>query len=226
MEIQELFVRPVKDDPDLFTFRFDFIPEGKAVDSQVVTEEENGDLIIEGWAANFEGQDRQDENFTDGAFQRGIKSFLEGSASLCYHHDTGKCLGRVEELNEVEGKGLWMKARVDGAVAKHPELGVYYEQIKKGTLRALSVGGFFKRKLTAAGRKIAECDFTEISVTPVSVHPGTSFAVVAGKALREMPNLPDVEGGIRAEDEEALNYMIGELDSMITRIEQARARRA
>ena len=226
MDLQEMFVRPVKGDPDLFSFRFDFMPEGKALDGDgdVVTVQDNGDLIIEGWAAVFEGQDRQNENFIEGAFQKGIKAFLDGQAALCYHHDTGKLLGNVLELEEVEGKGLRMKARVDAAIAKHPELGVYYEQIKNRSLRALSVGGFFKRKLTEAGMKINGCDFTEISVTPVPIHPGTSFGVVAGKALRETPNLP--EGEMRAEDEEMLNFLLDQLDDSVKRIEAAVARRA
>jgi HK97 family phage prohead protease len=225
--VAEMLVRPVKDQDDLFAFQFDFIPEAKALEDgtagQVVTEQENGDLIIEGYAAVFNGQDRQNENFTDGAFTAGIKSFLNGQASLCYHHKHDQCLGKVLDLREEEGKGLKMKARVDGAIKNHPVLGTYYEQIKKGTLNALSVGGFFKRKLTEAGYKINGVDFTEISVTPVPVHPGTNFAVVAGKALKDIPSVPDsVSGGdIREEDERQINWMLEELESMFKRIEES-----
>lgn len=143
----------------------------------------DGDLLIEGWAADFEGNDRQNENFTDGAFQRGVKAFLDGPASLCFHHKHEKVLGKVLELEEVPGRGLFMRARVDGAIKGHPELGTVYRQIKNGTLRALSVGGFFKRKLTATGTKIVDMDFTEISITPVPMHAKPAFAVVAGKAV-------------------------------------------
>jgi HK97 family phage prohead protease len=149
-----------------------------------VYELSDGDLIIEGFAADFSGVDREDENFTDGAFQRGIKSFLDGPASLCYHHKHAMVLGKVLNLEEVPGRGLKMRARIDGAIKNHPELGVIYEQIKRGTLTALSVGGFFKRKLTNAGHRICDVDFTEISVTGVPVHTGPAFAVVAGKALQ------------------------------------------
>lgn len=191
----EMFVKPVDGDDDLFAFRFDFIPEGKAIEdgtAQVVTEQENGDLIIEGYAAVWDGDDRQGENFAPGAFARGIKSFLDGQASLCYHHKHDKLLGRFLELRE-DGKGLGFKARVDGAIRKHPELGTYYEQIKNGSLRGMSVGGFFKRALIGGAQKIVDVDFTEISSTPVPVHPGTSLAVVAGKALEtiEEPAAPE-----------------------------------
>jgi HK97 family phage prohead protease len=214
----DLFVAPVPGHDDLVKFQYDFVLEGKAVaDSdltQTVTVEENGDLIIEGYAAVFDGMDRQNENFTDGAFKRGIKSFLEGQAGLCYHHKHDKLLGKVLDLREEEGKGLKMRARVDGAIRKHPELGTYYEQIKNGSLNALSVGGFFRRKLTEAGKKIVDMDFTEISVTPVPVHPGTNFAVVAGKALTSDLRVPEnvnvdlPDGEIRDEDFESLQYAL------------------
>jgi HK97 family phage prohead protease len=148
-----------------------------------VYELSDGDLIIEGMAADFSGTDRQGENFTDGAFQRGVKAFLDGPASLCFHHKHAMVLGKVLDLEEIPGRGLKMRARIDGAIKNHPELGVIYEQIKRGTLTALSVGGFFKRKMTAAGQRICDVDLTEISITGVPTHTSPSFAVVAGKAL-------------------------------------------
>lgn len=185
--IDELLVQKVDADASISEFRFPFQLAAKALDDgspgSIVETLDDGDLIIEGWAAKFEGVDREGENFTDGAFQRGVKSFLEGAASLCFHHKHEKVLGKVLDLEEVEGKGLRMRARVDGAIKDHPELGTIYQQIKKGTLTALSVGGFFKRKLTDAGQRICDVDFTEISITPVAMHTAPSFAVVAGKAL-------------------------------------------
>jgi HK97 family phage prohead protease len=143
-----------------------------------VYELSDGDLIIEGMAANWD-EDRQAESFAPGAFQKGIKAFLGGSATLAFHHKHSMALGKVLALEETSG-GLKMRARVDGAIKNHPELGVIYEQIKRGTLSALSCGGFFKR----AGNRIVDMDFTEISITPVAVGHRTSFAVVAGKALQ------------------------------------------
>lgn len=183
----ELFVNPVQGDDDIIAFNFPFELQTKALEdgtpANLVEVMEDGDLIIEGFASEFQGQDREGENFTDGAFQRGIKSFLEGPAALVFHHKTEKVLGKVLDLEEVAGRGLRMRARVDGAIKDHPELGVIYHQIKKGTLTGLSVGGFFKRKLTQAGRKIIDTDMTEISVTGVPCHSKPAFSVVAGKAL-------------------------------------------
>lgn len=225
-----MFLRPTPGDDDLLGFRYDFTLDSKslpdAVD-EVVTEAENGDLIIEGMAAVFEGIDRQGENFAPGAFQRGIKSFLGGSAPLCFNHKSDYVLGKVLELEEIPDKGLRMKARVDGAVKNHPVLGTLYEQIKKGTISALSVGGYFKRGLVEGGRKIIDMDFTEVSTTATPVHPGASFAVVAGKALtsdlhipdniRE-PNVPEEE--IRDEDFWRIQESLNSLSYVFSKLEK------
>lgn len=226
-------VKPVEGHDDLVQFRLDFVPTGKALEdgtlAPVVTEEDNGDLMIEGYAAVWDGNDRQGENFAPGAFERGIKSFLGGQAGLCYHHKHDQLLGKVLDLREEEGKGLKMKARVDGAIRNHPILGTYYEQIKKGSLNALSVGGFFRRALTEAGRRIVDMDFTEISVTPVPVHPGTSFAVVAGKALAseiEVPEVPaDLDGEIREDDLRQVSWLIDELNATFDRLLEQKNKR-
>ena len=185
--------------------------EGKAVESE---ELESGDLIVSGWAARYEGTDRESENFADGAFQRGIKSFLEGQASLCYHHRHDTLLGRVLELEEVEGKGLRFKARVDHQPESSP-LRHLYNAIKKGTLRGVSAGGFFKRKLTETGRKIVDVDLTELSLTPVPVHAGTSFEVIAGKAL---------EDNAVIKEEEATDALIAAVDALRGGIEALEAK--
>lgn len=213
-----LFVKPVEGQDDLFAFQFGFDvqPEGKA---ETVTETESGDLIIEGLAADFTGIDRQGENFMDGAFQRGIAEFMENSGSLCYHHDHAKCIGKVLELREVEGKGLWMKARVDAQPEQSP-LHYIYNGIRKGSYKNLSVGGFFRRKLTENGPRINHCDFTEISVTPVSVHSKTKFAVVAGKALTDvkLPAVPKVDGEIRDDDVFVITEAIAMLERTFDRL--------
>jgi len=174
-------LKQVEGHDDLVAFRYDF--GLKALDDKpVVTENDEGDLIIEGYAAVFDGLDREGENFVEGAFQRGIKSFLGGQAALCFHHKHDHVIGKVLDLREEEGKGLWMKARVDKQVESSP-LRYIYDGIRKGSINGLSTGGFFKRALVKGRKMIAGVDFTEISTTGVPVHSGTNFAVVAGKAL-------------------------------------------
>lgn len=220
----DMFVKPVDGRDDQFNFRFDFTLEGKSVDAPVVTELEDGDLIIEGYAAVWEGDDRQGENFAPGAFQRGLEKFLKGQAALCYHHKHDKCLGKVLDLRE-EGKGLKMRARVDGAIRSHPELGVIYQQIKRGTFNGLSTFGLFGRGTGDQINKIVDVDLAEISITPVPVHPGTSLSVIAGKALMtdtQVPDAPEVECEVREEEIAQLSSLLNELDEAFTRIVQAR----
>jgi len=164
------------------TNRYGFTLDGKALRT---VETEAGDLIVHGYAAVWQGLDRQNENFLRGAFQRGIKSFLEGQAALCFHHQFDKGIGTVIDLRE-DAKGLFLRARVDYQPESSP-LRYIWNGVKRGTYKGLSVGGFFKRKLTEKGWHIADVDLTEVSVTPVPVHPGTSLAVVAGKAMGATP---------------------------------------
>jgi len=93
-------------------------------------------------------------------------------------------LGKVLSLEEIKGVGLKMVARVDGAIRNDPHLKTIYEQIKRGTITGLSIGGWFKRKMTPAGIRIYDMDFSEISVTATPVLAnGTSFTVEKGKAI-------------------------------------------
>jgi HK97 family phage prohead protease len=174
----------LESNPSVVAFQYDFLPEKKAEDSELVSVLENGDLLIEGYAAVFEGLDREGENFTDGAFEEGIKAFINGQAALCYHHKHDLAIGRVLELEEHPGRGLWMKARVDHQKETSPIRWIY-DGIRKNTINGLSAAGFFGRINTENGPRINKVDLTEISTTPVPTHPGTKFAVVAQKALAE-----------------------------------------
>ena len=219
----ESFLRALEGDPDTFAFT----AGGKALTDESVEVAENGDLIIRGYAAVWEGDDRQGENFAPGAFQRATKAFIEAGGPLCFHHKRDHILGKVTRLEE-DQKGLAMEARVDGEIQKHPVLGTIYNQIKKGTLKGLSVGGIFKRAIIAGKQKIADMDFTEISVTGVPMHTGPSFAVVAGKALMDdvtIPEVPEIDGEVREQDVEAVNYLLAELEGYFNRIKEAADKR-
>jgi hypothetical protein len=154
------------------SFSFD----GKALST---VELESGDMLLEGFCVIFAGLDRDNENFVPGSFKRACKSFLEGSAPLCFHHKPSAVLGKVLEMSEVPGVGVRFKARVDGAIKTHPELGTIYQQIKKATLTGVSMGGFFKR----IGNMIVDIDPTELSICGTPTHSRPSFSVVEGKAL-------------------------------------------
>lgn len=200
-------------------FQLDFVLEGKA-DSTVITEDENGDLYIEGYAADFE-VDRQNEAFEPGAFAKGLKAFMETNPVMLYHHKADHALGQFVDAR-LDEKGLWVKGRVD-----KPAPGSWAEdvvaKIKRKTIRGFSVGGIFKRRYNPVTQRpsIFECDLAEISVTPFPVNPRTMFAV-AGKAFEgvAVPELPNVEGDVREEDEEQVRYLVEALSRTFASIEK------
>ena len=197
-------------------FEYNFILDGKAVDDKpkpTIEELDDGALLIEGYASDF-GLDRENEAFEPGAFERGIKSFIETNAPLCYHHKRDVQLGEVVEA-QTDDHGLKIKARID-PTEPGTELRNIWNRIKAGSMKGLSVGGFFRRKLTDKGWRIHDVDLTEISVTPVPVNPRTTFAVVAGKAFDgvEIPRLPSEAGDVREEDE----WAVAEAVAILTRV--------
>lgn len=159
-------------------FQYDFILSQKA--AEITEDPDTGDLYIEGYASDFD-VDRQDEAFEPGAFEEGLKSFMRTNPVMLYHHKYDHALGQYVDAR-LDEKGLWVKGRVD-----KPAPGSWAEdvfnKIKRGTIRAFSVGGIFKRRNTPNGPRIFKCDLAEISVTPFPVNPRTTFAVVAGKAF-------------------------------------------
>lgn len=161
-------------------FTFDFALDSKAV----VETEEDGRLLIEGYAAGFD-QDRKDEAFMPGAFEKGFEQFFKTNPILCYHHHYDQALGVVEEA-KLDSKGLFVKARLDDPEPGTP-LADVYNKVKSGTIKGFSVGGIFKRKMTPKGPRIYEADIAELSVTPLPMEPASLFAL-AGKAFGTEPD--------------------------------------
>ena len=239
----EPLVTPVNGSFDISQFVADigFVRDEKAVTqddyAKYADQLEPGDLLISGTGANFE-LDRENEAFAPGAFDRGLKTFLEGEGTLAYHHKHDQILGRVLHAERVEGKGVHIVARVDNQPESSP-LRHIYEQVKKGTLNALSCGGFFKRAMVDGVQKIVDVDLTEWSITGVPVGRGANFAVVAGKALTAEvepevlptpepdvtvpePELPTVVDEISEEDLAAVENVIDELSSFFEKISERR----
>ena len=199
-----------------------FVRATKAVEddlrAQYADQLSDGDLLIAGWGANFE-VDRQDEAFAEGAFERGLKTFVDGEATLAYHHKHDHVLGRVLAAEAVPGKGVHIVARVDNQPESSPLRGIY-SQVKNGTLNALSAGGFFRRSVTAGGPRITDVDLTEWSITGVPVGKNTRFQVIAGKALEDLklPAVPTVPGEIRDEDLNQIGFLVDDLTRLFDRI--------
>jgi HK97 family phage prohead protease len=166
------------------TIPFHWTLSGKAAPA---VEVDHGDLLIEGWCLRFDETDRENERWLEnGVLLRSIEKFVQGNAPVCHHHDYRTVLGRAVSADYVPGKGIKVKAIIDhqppGSPWRH-----LYEAVKRGRLANLSFGGIFKREQTAKGPVLVDADFLELSVCGTSVGRGTSFAVVAGKALTAVP---------------------------------------
>lgn len=159
--------------------RIERAPFELGVKAVQVSEDDDGTLYVEGYAADFQ-TDRDGEAFEADAFERGLKAYMESNPILLYHHKPSHALGKVVEA-ALDAKGLRIKAAIpkptSGSWAE-----LVYDQVKKGIVRGFSVGGAFQRRLTSAGPRIFSVDLQEISVTPLPVNPRTLFAV-AGKAF-------------------------------------------
>lgn len=171
---------PSRKVPAMTVIPFHFDLSTKAADTRTV-ELENGALLIEGTGANY-AIDRESEAFLDGSFSKGLARFLAGNAPLLYHHAYDKVIGRVIDAKAIPGVGVRIKAIVDPQPESSP-LRWIWEGIRRGRINGLSAGGIFTRVQTPAGPRISEVDILEWSATPVPVGRGTTFDVVAGKAL-------------------------------------------
>lgn len=167
----------IHDGVESVDFQYDFCLDGKAV----VDTDDNGDLYIEGYASNFD-IDRQDEAFEPGAFDAGLKSYMENNPLMLYHHKPDFPMGQITEAR-MDTKGLFVKGRVDKPEPNTAAADIF-SKVKKGTVRMFSVGGKFYRRMTSAGPKIFKCDLREISITPLAVNQGTLFSI-AGKAFEQ-----------------------------------------
>jgi HK97 family phage prohead protease len=190
-------------------FDFGFTLDAKA---QITTNEDDGKLIIEGYASDF-GIDREDEAFEPGAFEEGIKAYMQNPVVL-YHHKKDTAMGQILD-HRIDKGGLWVKAAIDKP-ADGTQLANYYQQVKNRVLRGFSVGGKFFRRMTPQGPRIFKCDVQEISITPQPINPRMLFAV-AGKAFEGMDDETETH------DIKALEDALARIDGFLSVAEGGKA---
>jgi HK97 family phage prohead protease len=149
-----------------------------------VEEADDGTIFLEGYASDF-GVDRDMEAFEPGAFDRGLKAFLENPVFMLQHKPDQQ-LGVIRDARLLDD-GLHIKAEFP----KPPESAGWamhaYNLAKRGMLRGFSVGGKFSRRMTPAGPRIFDVDLREISLASIPVNPRTLGQVV-GKAFGDEPD--------------------------------------
>jgi hypothetical protein len=77
---------------------------------------------------------------------------------------------------------LWIEAKLPRPADGLPRH--YWELVRQGVMRALSIGGVWKRD---ALRRLVEIDLREISVAAVGVNAGTLLSTQTAKAFNHTP---------------------------------------
>lgn len=196
-------------------------------EKSVTTDE--GDVIIEGYAADFE-VDRQGEAFLPGAFDDACEKATRAEIPLLFEHDNKRQLGVIEELRVDPERGLWTRARIAKAQA-----GTWAEdvvdKVKRGMMKGLSVRGLSRVTVTKNGPRIGTIDLAEISVTPVPVQPGALFAVAqkSFEAASEDIASGEIEEVVPDSNEQALAYFelkVNDLVAAFDYVEQQMSEKA
>jgi HK97 family phage prohead protease len=146
----------------------------KLSDEHVRVDEE-GNLIVSGWASNFD-VDRVGDTVTRTALDAALTRFMTNPVML-YDHKYSHPAGVVTKAR-VTDRGLWIEAKLP-----KPESGLplhYWNMVRRGFMRALSIGGVWKRD---ALRRLVEIDLREISVASVGVNAGTLLSAQTAKAF-------------------------------------------
>ena len=131
----------------------------------------NPSVYIEGYASTND-IDRSGDVVAAGVWEKGLENYLKNPVILAYH-DYTKPVGRMIE-HKVDGKGLWIKARISPA-AEH-----VYDLVKDGIMTAFSIGF---RVIDAEYNQAAEVflikevELHEISVVPVPANQNTLFSL-------------------------------------------------
>lgn len=169
--------------------------------AKAVSTEENGDLIIEGYAATWE-KDREGWRFEPQSFVSAAKAYVENGGPLLIQHDPKLGgFGRVESAEVREG-GVWIRGRIPEPAASSP-LRDWYQKVRDGIVTGLSVRGpSMIRKLNDGSYAARMKDWIETSITPTPMNTGGMLAVAqkaleAGEATAETeatePSEADVE---------------------------------
>jgi hypothetical protein len=160
---------------------FEWTPGGKAT----TTELERGDLLIQGWAIRFDEIDRESEAWdgTSEVLWRSVQRFVADRGPLAHHHDHRTAgIGRVIDAERVPGVGIRVKAIIGYQPPGSPWRHIY-DAARRHFLPRFSFGGLFKRRLTEKGPVIEDADLLELSICGQSVGRGTTWELLAEKAL-------------------------------------------
>jgi HK97 family phage prohead protease/HK97 family phage major capsid protein len=128
-------------------------------------------ITIEGYAST-DDVDRQGDIVPASVWKKGIQNYLKNPVILAYH-DHSEPVGRMVE-HRVDGKGLWIKARISSAA------GEVFNLVKDGILTAFSIGFRIVDAEYDAAKElfvVKELELHEISVVSVPANQNTLFSL-------------------------------------------------
>jgi len=128
-------------------------------------------ITIEGYAST-DDVDRQGDIVPASVWKKGIQNYLKNPVILAYH-DHSEPVGRMVE-HRVDGKGLWIKARISSAATE------VFNLVKDGILTAFSIGFRIVDAEYDAAKElfvVKELELHEISVVSVPANQNTLFSL-------------------------------------------------
>lgn len=154
--------------------------------SEHVREEADGSLTVSGYASNWD-VDRVGNTVTRDAMAKALEGYMRNPA-LLYDHKYSQPAGVVTRAR-VDDRGLWIEAKVVKPRPDAPNnVRHYFELVRRGVLRALSIGGVWSRD---AARRLVSIDLREISLASVGVNAGTMLSAQTAKAFGDLPSAAD-----------------------------------
>lgn len=148
--------------------------------NESVRESADGTLTISGIASNW-AEDREGDVMDPRAFDKALRRYLTVNPILLYMHRLNFPMGQVTRA-EVRPDGLFVEAQIPRP-PRSTEAYRIYDLVKRGIVRAFSVGGKAKRVVVGGVKKITEWDLREVSICPLGVNATTTFSVQAGKCF-------------------------------------------
>lgn len=151
--------------------------EFKSVAIDNVTEEDNNELVIEGYGAWFGNLDSCEDIMQKGCFSKTLAE-NKGRIAFCYQHDIYNPIGKIEEIKE-DDKGLYLKVRISDA---EDDIKI---KIREGILKEMSVGFSTIKAMydeNTEVRTIMEVQLWEVSLVTIAANP---LAVITGMKSAE-----------------------------------------
>ena len=128
-------------------------------------------ITIEGYASTNDA-DRQGDIVPASVWEKGMLNYLKNPVILAYH-DHSEPVGRMVD-HRVDGKGLWVKARISAAASE------VFNLVKDGVLTAFSIGfRIVDAEYNSAAELfvVKELELHEISVVSVPANQNTLFSL-------------------------------------------------